>query len=275
MKEDLYSLSLSDAGRVECFTPGHHGFLTFPEEETADLGLIFDEAYRGRGLKIAEILKRGPADRRGLSIKAGEFVLNIDGVELTETTDLSQLLNGKIGETVALQVASDTETPDQGSPPRRNPRRQPGRLSPLMYDRWVEHNARRVAELSKGKLGYIHIPSMDEAGLDRFLRSLYSDNFDKEAIVLDVRFNGGGFTHDQILNYLGSREHTIFKQRNGGRVWSCVPTTANGTSRWSCSSTIALTATPRSSPMLSAPWAWANWSANRPADSSSAPARCS
>jgi tricorn protease len=86
-----------------------------------------------------------------------------------------------------------------------------------MYDRWVENNAHRVAELSKGKLGYIHIPSMDEAGLDRFVRSLYSDNYDKEAIVLDVRFNGGGFTHEKILNYLGSREHTIFKERDGGQ----------------------------------------------------------
>ena len=74
----------------------------------------------------------------------------------------------------------------------------------------------RVAELSKGKLGYIHIPSMDEAGLERFVRALYSDNFDKDAIVLDVRFNGGGFTHDQVLNYLGGKEHTFFRQRNGG-----------------------------------------------------------
>jgi tricorn protease len=56
---------------------------------------------------------------------------------------------------------------------------------------------------------------MDEPGLDRFVRELYSDNFDKEAIVLDVRFNGGGFTHDQVLNYLGAKEHTFFRQRNG------------------------------------------------------------
>jgi tricorn protease len=87
----------------------------------------------------------------------------------------------------------------------------------LMYERWVERNARRVAELSKGKLGYIHIPSMDEKGLDGFVRSLYSDNFDKEAIVLDVRYNGGGYTHDQVLSYLGGRDHTYFRQRNGGQ----------------------------------------------------------
>jgi tricorn protease len=129
---------------------------------------------------------------------------------------LSQLLNGKVGETVSLQVASDLETPAKERRTVEVSAVSRDTIQPLMYDRWVENNARRVAELSKGKLGYIHIPSMDDSGLDRFLRSLYSDNFDKEGIVLDVRFNGGGFTHDKILNYLGSREHTIFKERNGG-----------------------------------------------------------
>jgi tricorn protease len=89
-------------------------------------------------------------------------------------------------------------------------------IRPLMYDRWVERNAAKVAELSKGKLGYIHIPSMDDTGLDQFVRALYSDNFDKDAIVLDVRYNGGGFTHDQVLNYLGAQGHTLFRQRDGG-----------------------------------------------------------
>jgi tricorn protease len=66
-------------------------------------------------------------------------------------------------------------------------------------------------------VGYIHIPSMEEEGMDRFVRALYSDNFDKEAIVLDVRYNGGGYTHDQILSYLGGRDHTLFRQRDGGQ----------------------------------------------------------
>jgi tricorn protease len=57
---------------------------------------------------------------------------------------------------------------------------------------------------------------MSEPGLERFVRSLYSDNFDKEAIVLDVRFNGGGHTHDQVLNYFGSKAHTVFRFRDGG-----------------------------------------------------------
>jgi tricorn protease len=215
-KEDLYSLLFLMMGELNASHLGVSGFGTVPDEPTADLGLLFDESYRGKGLKISEIVKRGPADRRGLNLKAGEFIVAIDGTEITEKTDLSKLLNGKVDEVVQIQVAS---TADADPKSRRKIDIQAvsrDRITPLMYDRWVANNAKRVAELSKGKLGYIHIPSMDDAGLDRFVRALYSDNFDKEAIVLDVRFNGGGFTHDQVLNYLGAREHALFKQRDGG-----------------------------------------------------------
>jgi len=56
-----------------------------------------------------------------------------------------------------------------------------------MYERWITNNAAKVSELSDKKLGYIHIPNMQETGLERFVRALYSDNFDKDGIVLDVR----------------------------------------------------------------------------------------
>jgi tricorn protease len=219
LKEDLYSLLYLMLGELNASHLGVTGFGTRPDQVTADLGLIFDETYRGKGLKIAEVLKRGPADRRGLNLKAGEYVVAIDGVEITDTTDLSKLLNDKADESVAVQVTSDPATDPKDPKARRRIEIKAAKreeISSLMYDRWVRRNATRVSELSKGKLGYIHIPSMDEDGLDRFVRSLYSDNFDKEAIVLDVRFNGGGFTHDQVLNYLGAREHTFFRQRDGG-----------------------------------------------------------
>jgi tricorn protease len=216
LREDFYSLVSLMLGELNASHLGIGGLPTRPEETTADLGLVFDETYRGPGLKIAEILKRGPADKRGINLKPGQTVLGIDGVELNEQVSLSKLLNAKTGEAVTLQVTSDWTNPKDR---RRVEIQAAGRDSvrELMYERWVEHNARRVAELSKGKLGYIHIPSMDEAGLDRFVRELYSDNYDKEAIVLDVRYNRGGFTHDQVLNYLGGREHTFFRQRDGGQ----------------------------------------------------------
>jgi tricorn protease len=216
MKEDLFYLLYLLMGELNASHLGVTNVLSTPEEPTAQLGLLFDESYRGKGLKIAEVLKHGPADRRGLNLKAGDFVLAIDDIEIAENTDLSKLLNGKVNESIVVAVGS---TADADAKARRRVSIQAvdqDRIRQAMYDRWVDNNGKRVAELSKGKLGYIHIPSMDEEGLDKFVRSLYSDHFDKDAIVLDVRFNGGGFTHDQVLNYLGAREHTIFRNRFGG-----------------------------------------------------------
>jgi tricorn protease len=216
LKEDLYALISLMMGELNASHLNIYGFANYPEQTTADLGLLFDQSYRGPGLKIAEILKRGPADRRGIVLKPGEIVLSIDRQPITEQIDLARLLNDKIGETVELEVtAKPADAKARRSVEIKATSR--GTVAGLMYDRWVSNNARRVAELSKGKLGYIHIPSMDEAGLDCFLRALYSDNFEKDAIVLDVRYNGGGYTHEQVLNYLGGKEHTFFRNRYGGK----------------------------------------------------------
>jgi len=222
-KEDLYALMYLMMGELNASHLGVSGSGPSPDEDTAELGILWDETYRGKGLKIAEVLRRSPAGHKSLGLKPGEYVLAIDDTEIGRATNLAQLLNGKAGEAVILTVTDNPEVPKAkrrrvevlAIHRNRGSRERPA-MNELVYQRWVANNAAKVSELSKGKLGYIHIPSMDENGLDQFVRSLYSDNYDKEGIVLDVRFNGGGFTHDQVLNYLGSREHTLFKMRDGG-----------------------------------------------------------
>ena len=213
MKEDLYTLVSLMLGELNASHLGISGNLGTPEQQTAELGLIFDHRHPGPELKILEIVKGGPADQRGINLKPGDRVARIDGVDLTDKTNLSQLLNDKVGEVVILQVLSGTDPVIKRRIEIRGESRT--KINDFMYERWIKRNADRVTELSKGKLGYIHIPSMNEPGLERFVRALYSDNFDKEGIVLDVRYNGGGFTHDQVLNYLTGKEHTIFSHRDG------------------------------------------------------------
>ena len=215
-REDLYALVSLMLGELNASHLGISGRLPLPEEPTADLGLLFDEKYAGPGLKISEILKRGPADKRGLNLKAGDVITHIDRIELTPAINLSKLLNNRVNDAVTLTLAPTTPADPKSARRVEIIGADRGRIGALMYDRWVQKNAEQVDKLSGGKLGYIHIPGMDEAGLEIFMRSLYSDNFDKEAIVIDVRNNGGGFTHDQVLNYLVGKDHTKFVQRDGG-----------------------------------------------------------
>ena len=221
LKEDLYNLIYLMLGELNASHVGITGNLPGPDQNTADLGLLFDHQYKGPGLRITELLKGGPADFRGLNLKPGDVVLAIDGTPITEKTELATLLNDKVNDMVALQITSNPNDPRGKRRVELQGIARQGNVgitsASLMYERWAAANTKRVHLLSKGTLGYIHIPNMQEPGLDRFLRLLYSDNFDKDGIVLDVRFNGGGFTHESILNYLLGKEHTLFSQRNGGQ----------------------------------------------------------
>jgi tricorn protease len=212
LKEDLYALISLMLGELNASHLGISGAPLTPDAPTAELGLLFDGSHPGPELKIAEIVKGGPADRTGLNLKPGDRVVAVDGTPLTGQSNLAKLLSDKVGEVVSLQVVSEGASTKRRVELRGESRTKFGEL---MYERWIARNAERVTELSKGRLGYIHIPSMNEPGLERFVRALYSDNFDKEGIVLDVRYNGGGFTHDQVINYLAGKEHTIFSHRNG------------------------------------------------------------
>ncbi|MCU0705787.1 MAG: S41 family peptidase [Fimbriiglobus sp.] len=213
-REDLYAAMGLMLGELNSSHLGISGRLPVPDEQTADLGLIFDDTHPGPGLKVKEVLKRGPADKKGLQIKAGDIVTHIDRVELTPAVNVSKLLNNRAGEGVPLRVKDKPDATTKRDIEIVAADR--GKVGQLFYERWVAANAEKVEKESGGKLGYIHIPSMDETGLEQFVRALYSDNFDKEGIVVDVRYNGGGFTHDQVLNYLTGKDHTRFEQRDGG-----------------------------------------------------------
>src|SRR5262249_7938135 len=116
LREDLYALISLMMGELNASHLGISGFGGAPDEITAELGLIYDESYRGPGLKIAEVLKHGPADRRGINLKAGDIITAIDDTEISDQTDISQLLNGKVEEPVSLQVVA------AGAPDLKDPK---------------------------------------------------------------------------------------------------------------------------------------------------------
>jgi tricorn protease len=210
-REDFYSMVSLMLGELNASHLGISGRNSSPDAQTAELGLLFDDNYTGPGLKIAEVVKRGPADKRGLNLKPGDLITHLDRTELTGAVNVSKLLNNRAGEGVLLKVKTGEKSRDVEVQAMTR-----DKLGTLLYDRWVAKNTEEISKQSNGKLGYVHIPSMDEAGLETFVRALYSDNFDKEGLVIDVRFNGGGFTHDQVLNYLVGKDHTRFVQRDGG-----------------------------------------------------------
>lgn len=164
-------------------------------ETTAALGLLYDWNHKGKGLLIAEVVEKGPFDHARSKVKAGDLIEKIDGQEITAETDQAALLNGKTGKKtlISLYRPQTKERWEEVVLPVSN-----GAMNSLLYDRWVKQRAADVDKWSNGRLGYVHIESM---GDDSF-RSVYSDILGKynnrEGIVIDTRFNGGGRLHEDI-----------------------------------------------------------------------------
>lgn len=164
-------------------------------DATATLGLLYDWNYDGKGLLISEVVEKGPFDHARSKVKAGDIIEKIDGKEIAAGMDYSALLNGKAKKKtlVSLYNPQTKERWEEVVVPVSN-----GVLSGLLYTRWVKQRAADVDKWSNGRLGYVHIESM---GDDSF-RSVYSDILGKynnrEGIVIDTRFNGGGRLHEDI-----------------------------------------------------------------------------
>lgn len=176
----------------------HTGGRYYPSgqsEPTSSLGLLFDWNYIGKGMLISEVIEKGPFDRANTEVKPGMVIEKIDGTEITPEMDYYTLLNNKTKKKtlVSLYNPQTKERWEEVVIPISN-----GTLNDLLYTRWVKQRAADVDKWSNGRLGYVHIESM---GDDSF-RSVYSDILGKynnrEGIVIDTRFNGGGRLHEDI-----------------------------------------------------------------------------
>ncbi|WP_300704273.1 S41 family peptidase [Bacteroides sp.] len=176
----------------------HTGGRFYPKgqsEPTASLGLLFDWNYADKGMLISEVIEKGPFDKADTKVKAGVVIEKIDGVEITPEMDYYTLLNNKAKKKtlISLYNPQTKERWEEVIIPISN-----GILSDLLYTRWVKQRAADVDKWSNGRLGYVHIESM---GDDSF-RSVYSDILGKynnrDGIVIDTRFNGGGRLHEDI-----------------------------------------------------------------------------
>jgi len=172
-------------------------------DATATLGLFMDYEYAGPGLKVAEILSGGPLDKAALKIRAGHIIEKIDGRSLDGTVDHYALLNRKAGQLVLLAVfdpAAQTRWEEAAKPFTR------GEESALLYRRWVKARRAETDRLSGGRVGYVHVRGMDDASYRTVIEEVLGLSADKDALIVDTRFNGGGNLHDTLSDFLGGKK---------------------------------------------------------------------
>ncbi|HLV81633.1 MAG TPA: S41 family peptidase [Chthonomonadaceae bacterium] len=183
--------------------------------QTAMLGLTYDDSYAGPGLKVSGVLPKGPADKPASRIDPGDYILSVDGTDVRMNEDFYKTLQDKAGKTIELLVNSKP-TKDGARAIKLKPI-SVGEWFALDYDARDRRNQELVEKLSHGRLAYIHIRAMDQPSLKKFERDLYGEAMDKDGLVLDIRENGGGNTHDAILEALSRRIYGYTQPRAGLR----------------------------------------------------------
>ena len=207
LSELLGELNVSHSG-------SSYGNMSPNNDATATLGAFYDQAYKGNGIKIEEVIKEGPLDKSGLNIKPGMILVSIDGETITQDKDIAQYLNRKAGKNTLLGFS------DAGGA-IKDITVKPVSIAEenaLLYKRWVRKNQEEVDRLSNGQLGYVHIPGMNDGAFRTTYEETMGKYANRKGMVVDTRFNGGGDLVADLAMFLSGKkfmDYTTDTRSNG------------------------------------------------------------
>ncbi len=157
---------------------------------------------------------RGPLDKPGIDVSEGAFLLAVNGVPVDPARSPWAALDGTAGNPTWITVGTTPSLADETRDVLIEPLRS--EMS-LRYREWVEANRRRVAKLSDGKVGYIHVPNTGWDGQNELWRQFVGQH-EKSALIVDERWNGGGQIPTRFIELL-SRPLRNYWARRDGRDW--------------------------------------------------------
>ncbi|MGB5105653.1 MAG: S41 family peptidase [Candidatus Zixiibacteriota bacterium] len=182
---------------------------------TAQTGidLDFQAIESGGGFRIKYVLPLSPAAMVG--IRAGQYLTAINKTTLSQTGDFETLLAGQVGKRLVLSISDSQNgaTRDYEVKPITQ-----AQVSGLRYENWVAQRRKMVDSLSNGRVAYLHIRAMNQSSLDLFKEQLVSIAESKDAMIIDVRENGGGSTAVHILGMLDRVPWLLRSFRNFPKV---------------------------------------------------------
>lgn len=214
----VLGLLLSELGTSHCYVEGLGDLGGTPPIPVPTGYLGADYAITDGHIQFKKIytghqtnpLEAGPLGAPGLNVKPGDYLLAIDGQPLG-TTNPAQALLGKAGQPVALLINSKPS--DEGA--RTILVRPIGTENTLRYLDFIDHAKALVDQLSDGKIGYMHLRDTETNGSDDFARA-FEPQTNKEAMIIDERWNGGGYPDPQFIEKLAFKSYSWGQSRNSG-----------------------------------------------------------
>lgn len=174
-------------------------------ENTASLGLIFDEKYMDDGIKVDEVVVGGPLDKAATKLKKGAIITKINGQKISAGDNWNKYLTNINDKYTRLTFKLNGKEHEETIKPISL-----GEHGDLLYKRWVKTMERMTDSLSNGKLGYVHIQGMNDGSYRDVYEKAMGKNIDKKALVVDTRFNGGGWLHNDLNTFLSGKQYLEF-----------------------------------------------------------------
>ncbi len=185
------SHTYSGGGDYPNLKPVNTGFLGVDYDlDSASGRYRFQKIYPGENWNDA---LRSPLTEPGVDVKQGDYLLAVNGRELRAPQSPYELLVNTAGQNVTLTVNSKPS--EEGS--RRVTVKPIATEYKLHELDWIDTNRRKVEEATHGRVGYVYLPDMEDVGLNEFVKQWFPQ-IRKEGMIIDVRYNGGGFV-DQII----------------------------------------------------------------------------
>jgi tricorn protease len=217
--DDVYDLANAMIGELNASHTGVRG------PATRELPRVYTTRYLGFELepangryRIAHIYRDGPADKEWLALAAGDYVLAIDGQDVKAGDNYWKILSTTVNPYVPVTVA---KTPD-GKDPVTVRIATVTSLGDVKYEEWVANNRDYVEQATDGRIAYVHIRAMNQPSLARF-RDEITRFSNREGIIVDIRFNGGGNIDQELIDILERRPYEFWNNRNGAPTWGRRP----------------------------------------------------
>lgn len=177
---------------------------------TGNLGIDLEPDKAAGRYKVSYVYEDGPADKDWVKVSVGNYLIAIGGKEVKAGDEYWELLNDRLNRKV--EVTFNNKPTAEGAWKTRIETVNGQAYSTLRYERWVKERRQQVDQASNGRIGYIHIRAMDQPSLRKFEKEIREFR-NKEALVIDQRWNGGGNIEQELLAILVQRNYQVWQPR--------------------------------------------------------------
>ncbi|TDQ09843.1 S41 family peptidase [Pedobacter metabolipauper] len=193
----------------------HLGFNSAGAEErktlnyvTNETGIIFSD---DNPFKVARVVDKSNGRHKDVNVRPGDVITAINGIRVDENTDRDYYFTKpSIDQETLLTLTRDGKSVTAKIHPQSS-----GALRGNLYDEWIAKNRERVKQLGNDRIAYSYMKNMSGGQLESFLLDMVAQENNKEAVILDLRYNTGGNVHDEVLKFLSQRPYLQWKYRGG------------------------------------------------------------